>query len=437
MIKNIREIGDNKMNDIKSRAEICLKEISEHLESGIIPFWLKNGIDREHGGYLTSFDSKGKRMDDTDKYIIVQTRMIWGLSSLYRLFPENKELLKEARQGVDFFIKNFYDNEFGGWFWKTKRAGEVIDNGKVVYGQGFAIYALTEYTLATNDPIGLEYAEKTFDLLQKFCVDTYHGGYFENLERNWSLSEPGFAAGDRKSLDIHMHLLEAFTTLAQCTQKEIHKRKLKEVIDIILNKMINKQIGCGMNQFDLSFNPIPAINIRRTWNAERKTGTTIEQSTDTTSYGHNLELIWLLNRAGEVLKLPSDFFNEVNIKLVDHCLKYGFDHELGGVYRDGLSDGPALVTDKEWWQNCEALVGFLDVYEKFGDSKYFEAFYKTWNFDKKHMINEKFGEWYQLVDKNGSVISDDIGNPWKAIYHTGRSMMECRQRLIKIAKLNM
>lgn len=425
------------MNNIKNRAEICLKEISEHLEREIIPFWLKNGIDREYGGYLTSFDSKGKRMDDTDKYIIVQTRMIWGLSTLYRLFPENKELLKEARQGVKFFIKNFYDNEFGGWFWRTKRNGEVIDNGKVVYGQGFAIYALTEYTLATKDPIGLEYAEKTFDLLQKFCVDTYHGGYFENLERNWSLSEPGFAAGDRKSLDIHMHLLEAFTTLAQCTQKEIHKRKLKEVIDIILNKMINKKMGCGMNQFDLSFNPIPAINIRRTWNAERKTGTIIERSADTTSYGHNLELIWLLNRAGEVLKLPREFLNEVNIKLVEHALKYGFDYELGGVYRDGLSDEPALVTDKEWWQNSEALVGFLEAYESFGDSKYFEAFYKTWDFDKKYMINKKFGEWYQLVDRYGKVISDDIGNSWKAIYHTGRAMMECRQRLIKIVNQSM
>ena len=119
------------MNDIKNRAGICLKEISEHLEKEIIPFWLKNGIDREYGGYLTSFDGKGKRMDDTDKYIIVQTRMIWGLSTLYKLFPENKELLKEARQGVEFFIKNFYDNEFGGWFWRTKRNGEIIDDGKV------------------------------------------------------------------------------------------------------------------------------------------------------------------------------------------------------------------------------------------------------------------------------------------------------------------
>ena len=428
----ILERGGIKMDNIKSKTEICFKEICEHLENGIISFWLKNGIDTECGGYLTSYNSKGKVMTDTDKYIIIQTRMIWGLSSLYRIFPDNKDLLREAKQGVEFFIKNFYDNEYGGWFWKTKRDGEVIDDGKVVYGQGFAIYALAEYTLATGDPIGLEYAEKTFDLLQKFCTDTYHGGYYENLERDWSISEPGFAAGDRKSLDIHMHLLEAFSTLALCTQKEIHKRKLKEVIDIILDKMVNKEIGCGMNQFDLSFNPIPAINIRRTWNAERKTGVTVEKPTDTTSYGHNLEMIWLLNRAGEILNLSHNYFNGVNLKLVEHSLKYGFDHELGGVYRDGLSNGPALVTDKEWWQNCEALVGYLDAYESFGDIKYFEAFYKTWDFDKKYLIDEKLGEWYQLVDKYGKIISDDVGNPWKAIYHTGRAMMECRLRLIKI-----
>jgi len=49
------------------------------------------------------------------------------------------------------------------------------------------------------------------------------------------------------------------------------------------------------------------------------------------------------------------------------------------VYRDGTHEGPALVKDKEWWQNCEVLVGFLDAYERLGDEKYFDAFLRTWN----------------------------------------------------------
>jgi mannobiose 2-epimerase len=410
-----------------------LTELIRHLEDGIIPFWLKNGIDKECGGYLTCFDETGKPSGDTDKYIVTQTRMIWGFSALSRMYPENKEYADAAEQGVRFFIKNFWDTEYGGWFWKTNRGGAVLDTGKVVYGQSFAIYALSEYTLASGDPEGLRYAGLTFDLLQKYCADNFFGGYYENLERDWTISEPGFAAGDRKSLDVHMHLMEAFTVLSQCSGKEIHRRKLSEVIGIILNRMVDKKSGCGLNQFSADFTPIPAIDIRRTWNAERETGQTVSVPTDTTSYGHNVELSWLLNRAAEVLDKPFAHYNEVTRRLVDHSLKYGFDYELGGVYRDGRHEGAALVDDKEWWQNSEVLVGYLDAYEKLGDEKYFDAFAKTWEFDKKYFINAEVGEWFQLLDKKGNVLTGSIGNPWKAFYHSGRSVMECIVRLKRLS----
>jgi hypothetical protein len=158
-------------------------------------------------------------------------------------------------------------------------------------------------TLATGDERGLDYAERTFDLLQRYCVDAARGGFYENLEPDWQLSPSGFCAGDRKSLDIHMHLLECLTVLAQASGKEIHRRRLEEVIHVILTHMIDPAHGCGGNQYDLAFNPIPAIAIRRTFNAERE-GELVAAPTDTTSYGHNIELAWLLVRAGEILGKP-------------------------------------------------------------------------------------------------------------------------------------
>jgi len=416
---------------VKTNLQTYLNQVTDHLEKGVIPFWLTRGTDREYGGYLTCYDENGRPTDDTDKYIVTQTRMIWGLSHFSKHYPDNKELLEAAKQGVEFFIKYFWDKVHGGWFWKTRRDGTLVDAGKVTYGQSFAIYALAEYTLATKDPIGLEYAEKTFDLLQKFGADTYRGGYYENLEPDWSISDPGFPAGDRKSLDIHMHLMEAFTTLAECSGKEIHYRKLDEVIEIIINKMIHKESGCGLNQFDLHFQPIPAINIRRTWNAERATGEVIAVPTDTTSYGHNVELAWLLTKAGDVLGKKNEY-DETVAKLVNHALKYGIDFEKGGVYRDGPHDGQPLVFDKEWWQNCESLVGFLDAYERLGNHEYLMAFMNIWDFCYENMINHEVGEWRQLLNKNGEVLVGDIGNPWKAIYHSGRAMMECKIRLQRL-----
>lgn len=418
--------------DLRRKAQQALQEVSQHLEEGILAFWLTKSVDPLHGGYLVCFAEDGEPTGDTDKYLLAQTRLIWGFSALARSYPGNSELREAARQGVDFLIKHFWDHDSGGWFCSVGQAGEVIDAGKLVYGQSFAIYALAEYTLSTGDPRGLAYAEKTFDLLQTYCTDTARGGYYENLEQDWTISASGVAAGDRKSLDVHMHLMEAFTTLAQCSGKEIHRRTLRGVIAIILKKMINWKYGSGLCQFDLDFKPVPAIPSFRVFDPEwaaRESGTA---PAHTTSYGHNVELAWLLNRAGQIAGTPSDHYHDATRRLVDHARRYGLDKEVGGVYREGPHDGPTLGRNKEWWQNSEALVGFLDAFVRLDDEEYFDAFWITWDFVKKHFINWQIGEWRSLLDGQGNVLLGDLGSQRKVIYHTGRAALEVMGRLARV-----
>jgi mannobiose 2-epimerase len=90
------------------------------------------------------------------------------------------------------------------------------------------------------------------------------------------------------------------------------------------------------------------------------------------------------------------------------------------------------VLEKEFWQNSECLVGFLDGYEQFGDPQYLEAFGKVWGFVQNHMIIKGVGEWRTLLDREGKAIDANIGNPWKVSYHTGRAMLECRERLLRL-----
>lgn len=404
-------------------------QLAAHMMREWLPFWQERACDREFGGYHTSYDGSGNPGGNENRYIVSQARMIWSYSALFGRYPDREDYRAAASQGVDFMINHFWDREYGGWFWSTDRAGNPLDRGKVVYGEGFMVYALAQYGLSTKDPRGREYASKTFELLQKYAVDTARGGYYENLEPDWSISEPGYAAGDRKSLDIHMHLLEAFTTLYELTGEEIHRRRLNEVIDVILNRMFDQEAGCGRNQFDYDFNPIPAISIRRTWNDDRGKGEEIREALDTTSYGHNMELSWLLNRAARVLGDAPDRFHWVSKLMVEHTLKYGLDNELGGVYRDGAHQGPALVRDKEWWQNCEVLIGFLDAYQALGDERCWDAFESCWAFDDRYMINHQVGEWRQLLTRTGEALISDMSNPWKVMYHTGRALLECTERL--------
>jgi mannose 2-epimerase len=411
------------------------EKIFQHFSHGIIPFWRQRGVDQKHGGYLTNFGSSGEWLsEDTDKYIVTQTRMIWGFSLFHQYYPDDPFYLEAARQGVDFFIDHFWDSRHGGWFWKVQRDGALVDAGKVVYGQSFAIYALSQYYLATGDQRGLDYADRTFQLLQRYCADVARGGYYENLEPGWRLSDAGFHAGDRKSLDIHMHLLECFTTLYQASNLEIHRRRLGEVIQVILQHMVVPEHGCGRNQFDLEFIPIPPIAIRRTWNAERK-GELAEGAVDTTSYGHNLELAWLLLQASDFMGLPRTTYGDVIQRLVEHALQYGIDWVNGGLFRDGPYDSAAIVRDKEWWQHAESLVGLLDAYILFGNERYLDAFEKIWEFSDRYFINHELGEWQTLLSEKGDPIDPGLGNPWKACYHTGRAMSETLKRLDDILNL--
>lgn len=412
------------------RIEALHDEISQHLAGGIIPFWLARAWDDEFGGYRTNFDEHGEPLDTSEKYLNTQARLLWWFSTLYRHHPHLAQAHDLAARGFAFLRAHFWDEARGGWYWKVGRDGSRLDDGKVVYGESFAIYALSEYSLATGDERGLMYAAQTFDLLQKYAADTQRGGYYENLEPDWSPAPPGFAAGDRKSLDTHMHLLESFTTLYAASGAEIHRRKLLEVANLIVTRMIDPATGCGRNQFDLDWQPIPAIAIRRTWNAERA-GDAPAIPTDTTSYGHNVELAWLLNRALQTADVDPTPYHPVMRRLLDHAVAHGVDFELGGIYRDGVASGEALIQDKEFWQHAESLVGFLDGYETFGDGRYLDAFERIWRFVAAHMVAPA-GEWRTLLARDGQVIDGRLGNPWKVAYHTGRSMLECATRLDRL-----
>jgi mannobiose 2-epimerase len=401
-----------------------------NLEEGIIPFWAANARDAECGGYLTRFDESGRSLGTPEKYLNKQCRLLWWFSTLSRRYPERSEYRALAQHGFEFIVRHFWDKVHGGWFWKVRRDGTCLDAGKVVYGQSFAIYALAEYALAGGPPEAGELAAKTFDLLQVHCAETRHGGYLENLEPDWTPSAAGFHAGDRKSLDTHMHLLESFTVLFAATGREVHRRKLLEVAALIQDRMIDPVTGSGRNQFDLAFTPRPAIAIRRTWNAERQ-GEAPAAPTDTTSYGHNLELAWLLRRALETAGVSLDDSRSTVLRLVAHAVEHGVDWEKGGVYRDGTAAGGPLVLEKEFWQNAEALVGLLDGYELSGDPRFLEAFLNVWAFARDHFV-APCGEWRVLLDRSGRPIDSHVGNDWKAVYHTGRALLECLERLERL-----
>ena len=409
------------------------QELHTHLTQELLPFWMNHTADQAHGGYITHFDQFGNDTGEDEKSLIAQTRSIYTYSSAHRAGYDDGALADLARHGVDYLIDRMWDNEHGGFYWMTNRKGEVVNDQKIVYGQSFAIYCLSEYTLATGDPRGLEYAQKVFDLLQKYASDTCYGGYFEVFHRDWTLKGPGSAGGDRKTLDAHMHLMEAFTTLYECSGQSIHRRKLQEVIDLLVGKIMHPIYGTGVPQFWADWRVAPQIKFDVIWGWDRFTEDGVKrEAEDNTSYGHNAEFAWLLLHALDILGTPPETYRPHLQKPLSHALTYGIDWAYGGVYVEGSHGGVVYDREKEFWQQAEILIGLLDAYLLFGDDTYWKAYEAVHRFVMDKMVNHPVGEWWPLMTRQGTPIWTHMSHSWKINYHTVRSMVQSIKRLDKL-----
>ena len=193
--------------ELKDELSAFRDEARRHLEGELMPFWMSRMVDRVNGGFITHFDREGADSGEDEKSLIAQTRAVYAFSSLERNGYGGGRCAEIARHGVDYLIDRMWDDERGGFFWMTNRAGTVTVDEKILYGQSFAIYALSEYSLATHDLRGLEYASRTLSLIQERAADIRYGGYFEMFDRDWNLKGQGSEGGDRKTLDVHMSSL--------------------------------------------------------------------------------------------------------------------------------------------------------------------------------------------------------------------------------------
>lgn len=408
-------------------------EIINYLNTGLLPFWITRTVDTQYGGFLTHFDQFGNDSGEDEKSLIAQSRSVFTYSSAHRAGYGGGKLAEMAKQGVDFLLDKMWDNEYGGFYWMVNRKGEVTIDEKIVYGHSFAIYSLSEYTLATGDPRGKEYAEKVFDLLQKHAVDTHYGGYWEMFLRNWDLKGPGAAGGDRKTLDAHMHLMEAFTTLYECTGQQVHRRKLLEIIELLTRKIMHPEYGTGIPQFWADWSVAPQIKFDIVWGWDRFSEDGQKASAeDNTSYGHNSEFAWLLMHALDILGLPYDTHREQIIKSYSHSVDNGVDWEYGGVFVEGSHAGEVYDREKEFWQQAEMLIGMLDAFRYLKDEKYWNAYVNIHRFVFDKMINHALGEWWPLMTRQGEPIWKHMSHSWKINYHDVRSMVQSVVRLNKI-----
>ncbi len=413
-------------------------ELTRHLTEELLPFWVTRCRDVERGGFLTQFDEFGNDSGLDEKSLLAHMRTVYSLSIAHEYgYDADGISLSLAKDGVHFAVSTYWDALHGGFYWLFNRKNEVVIDRKILYGQSFAIYALSTYSRVSGDPIGLEYAERTFDLLKKYAAETAWGGYLEMFSRDWTLSGPGPEGGDRKTLDVHMHLMEAFTALYLAGKRDVHRRALEEIIELLRFRLIHQRYGTGIPQFYRDWTVAPQIKFDVVWGWDRfqEGDNKKTHDLDNTSYGHNVEFFWLLTEAERALGRDPHRHDELFIKILDHALATGIDWDFGGVYVEGSHDGSSVYdTSKEFWQQAEFLTGMLDAYLLYHHERYLEAYENVHRFVLDRMVNHDTGEWWPLLTREGEPIWRHMSHSWKVNYHTIRGTVMAIGRLNRVLR---
>ena len=127
-------------------------------------FWLKNGMDREHGGVYTCLDRKGE-VYSTDKSVWMQGRCGWIYAFLCHNYGVRQEWLEASRSCLDFMEAHCFNSGAGGRMYFTVTAeGAPLRQRRYYFSEAFCALANAEYYGVTGEAARLERARQCYDL---------------------------------------------------------------------------------------------------------------------------------------------------------------------------------------------------------------------------------------------------------------------------------
>ena len=97
----------------------------------VIPFWMRHGPDREHGGLLTGLDRDGSVID-TDKAVWLQGRAAWTFATLFNTVERRPEWLELARSCLQF-IRTHARGPGGKLYFTVTRDGAPLRMRRYVF----------------------------------------------------------------------------------------------------------------------------------------------------------------------------------------------------------------------------------------------------------------------------------------------------------------
>ena len=385
-------------------------QVKKELTENILPYWM-NKMCSPDGGLYGQIDGNEVLIPEAPVGNIMTARVLWTFASAYRIFG-NQEYLDMALRAKKLLLEKFVDPEFGGTYWSINADGTPLDTKKQIYAIAFSIYGLSELNRATGDAEALEYAIKLFRSIEDHSFDTEKDGYFEAFTRTWEKIEDmrlsDKDANESKTMNTHLHILEAYACLYRVWKDELLQKRLRGLIEVFEQKITD-----GNGHLKLFFND--------DWHC----------GYDIFSYGHDIEASWLIHEAALVLG-DEDVLKRMDT-LVPHIAKAaleGFNEDGSLIYE---KSGDHIDGDLHWWVQAENIVGCFNLWEHFGSAEGLESALKCWDYIKANLIDNECGEWYWSIKADGSINrEEDKAGFWKCPYHNGRMCMEIVERATQL-----
>jgi mannobiose 2-epimerase len=387
------------------------RQLTQELTGNILPFWIKYTVDKVNSGFYGALTNDLVIHNEVPRSAIVCARILWTYATAYRKLGD-KDYLDMARWAYDYLTRVFLDPEYGGLYWTVDYTGKPVFDRKHHYAQAFAIYGLSEYYRATEEPDSLALAQTLFRLLEKHAYDPVNGGYIEGSSRKWeTLADMRLSSRDlncRKSMNTMLHVLEAYTNLIRVWEDATLKQQHRALIETFQQHIVDQSTGHFKLFFDDAWNSL----------------------LENMSFGHDIEGSWLLCEAAEVQGDPAlvKRVRETAIRIAAAVHQDGLEQD-GSLPYEGGPHG-LVDSDKSWWVQAEAVVGFYNAYQLSGQERFAQDAIRSWNFIQDKIVDRTYGDWIKRLHRDGTPDNTNYKvGPWECPYHHSRVCFEMLDRL--------
>ncbi|WP_433435551.1 AGE family epimerase/isomerase [Nonomuraea sp. CA-141351] len=384
------------------------------LEDVILPFWLANGIDTEHGGFFTCFDNRGRRRLSTNKFTWSQGRFVWLLARAARLADRGllsrrfdpATLVRHAERGASFLLDHAVLPD-GRCAYVLDEEGGPLPAERSIFADAFVAMGLAELTRYTGSPDYLP----TIDVIVQRIADDVEAG--DPPTPPYPLP-PGCSGFGSRMIVLNARLDQVRAHQAVSADTLPYADELRAA----RRAMVAHREESGL--FTETFVADPGM--RDTVLARHHTP------------GHALEGIWMALEAGELLGETGDHGDLV--ASVSALCEAGWDDEHGGLFRYvGVSGRPYggpyedLVrrtwSTKLWWVHTEAAYTTRLVAVRYGDREAAGWFDRIWDYTLGTFPGGADGEeWVQIRDRAGAPLDEVVALPVKDPYHISRNLMQ-------------